>query len=326
MPRDIKLDCYSFQLKKQLQAEDFKFEDFFSSFNTNNVQLTLQNQYNSFYADLLNYFGQEFRINDSETKGITIRSGDEFLVESASNVISGTLSGGDTGIGKNIQERENSTEGNQIDHFKIHSIPHFFQIWMPLDLNFCIVVVQSYTGESLSSMFLNHLQEHFNFKDLVTYNRVKFLPRNLVDDFRNNALIRSVTLKSSAISRPKRQALNPVLVEKEKLNVELVFKGFGRDSTWGELREWLLGENQGFLGVDLSNLNLEQPLDRVVEYSYQGRTTSGKLTNDYQIIPSVVITEHIELSQEFHPIFNSIKTYVTNFMNELIVESGYTRQ
>ncbi len=31
MPRDIKLDCYSFRLKKQLQAEDFKFEDFFSS-------------------------------------------------------------------------------------------------------------------------------------------------------------------------------------------------------------------------------------------------------------------------------------------------------
>ena len=37
-----------------------------------------QNQYNAFYADLLNYFGSEFRINDSETKGITISSEDKW--------------------------------------------------------------------------------------------------------------------------------------------------------------------------------------------------------------------------------------------------------
>lgn len=326
MPRDIKLDCYSFKLKRQLQAEDFTFRDFLSTFNRDEMELSLQNQYQSFYADLQNYFGQEFRINDSETKGITIRSEDKFHVDSNLNSISGTLSGGDTGIGKNIHERENSTEGNTIDHFKIHSIPHFFQIWMPLDLNFCIVIVQSYTGESLSSLFLSHLQLYFNMKNIVTYNRVKFLPSYLIDDFRNNAIIKSVTLKSSIISRTQREALNPILVEKERLNVELVLKGFGRDSTWGQFRDWLVGENRGFLGIDLSDINLNDPLDRIVEYSYQGRTTSGKLTNDYQIIPSLVITEHIELSQDFHPIFNSIKSYVTNFMGDLIVESGYNRE
>lgn len=326
MPRDIKLDCYSFKLKRQLQAEDFTFRDFLSTFNSDEMELSLQNQYNSFYADLQNYFGQEFRINDSETKGITIRSEDKFHVDSNLNSISGTLSGGDTGIGKNIHERENSSEGNTIDHFKIHSIPHFFQIWMPLDLNFCIVIIQSYTGESLSSMFLNQLENYFKSKRIVIYNRQKFLPNKLINDFKKNAVIKSVKVKSSVISRPTRQALNPVLIEKEKLHVELTFKGFGKDSKWNELKDWLTKENQGFLGVDLSEINLDTPVDRIVEYSYQGRTTSGKLTNDYQIIPSLVISDEIELNKDFHPEFNSIKSYVTNFMGDLIVESGYIRE
>lgn len=325
MPREIKLDCFNFKIKKELQKEQISFSEFFQTFNSSTSKLTLQNQYNAFYADLLNYFGSEFRINDSETKGITISSEDKYKIESELNFVSGILSGGDTGIGKKIHERNNPINGSPVDHFKIHSIPHFFQIWMPLDLNFCIVIIQSYTGESLSSMFLNQLENYFKSKGIVTYNRQKFLPIKLINDFKNNAVVKSVKVKSSVISRPTRQALNPVLIEKEKLHVELTFKGFGKDSTWNQLKDWLTSENQGFLGIKLSEINLDTPVDRIVEYTYRGRTTSGKLTNDYQIIPSLVISDEIKLNKDFHPEFNSIHSYVSKFMNDLIIESGYTK-
>jgi hypothetical protein len=325
MARDIKLDCYHFSIKKQLQTDAYTFQDFLSSFNPDEGTLTLQNQFNSFYVDLVNYFGSEFRINSTETKGITISSEDRSLIQSSFNTISGTLRGGDTGIGKKIQERGNSRGGNPIDQSKIHSIPHYFQMWMPIDLSFCIVVVQSYTGESLSGMFLHHLEQYFRSKEVVTINRQKFLPQRMIDDFRNNAVVRSVTFKSTKLQRQKRQAINAVLIEKENLNVELTLKGFGRDSTWAQFRDWLTGSDQNLLGIDMSSVNLENPADRIVEYSYQGKTQKGKLTKEYQIIPSIVITENIQLTSERHPDFNSIHSYVTEFMNELITESGYER-
>lgn len=325
MARDIKLDCYHFQIKKQLQNEEFLFRDFLNSFNPEGQTLTLQNQYNAFYGDLINYFGSEFRINSTETKGMTISSDDRFLIESQFNIVSGTLRGGDTGIGKKIQERNNAVGGNQIDQSKIHSIPHYFQMWIPIDLNFCIVVAQSYTGESLSGMFLQQLEQYFKSKEINTIGRQKFLPQRMVDDFRNNAVVRSVTLKSARLPRAKRQALNSVLVEKEKLNVELTLKGFGRDSNWAQMRTWLTGSNEELLGIDMSNVNLDNPADRIVEYSYQGRTTKGKLTKEYQIIPSIVISEEILLTSERHPDFDSIHRHVSEFMNELITESGYER-
>ncbi|WP_343635237.1 hypothetical protein [Fluviicola sp.] len=325
MARDIKLDCYHFTFRKQLHNGDYFFRDFLNSFNPDGQTLTLQNQYNSFYTDLVNYFGSEFRINVNETKGITISSEDTYLIQSNFNIVSGVLRGGDTGIGKKIQERRNSLGGNQVDQTKIHAIPHYFQIWMPIDLNFCIVVVQSYTGESLSGMFLQQLGNYFKAKNIITYNRQKFLPQRMIDDFRNNAIVKSVTFKSSRLERQKRQAINPVLVEKDMLNVELTLKGFGRNSSWAQFREWLTGSNQNLLGIDMSDVNLDNPVDRIVEYNYKGKTTKGKLTKEYQIIPSIVISDEIQLNEEKHPDFNSIHAYVCEFMNELIVESGYDR-
>lgn len=324
MPRDIKLDCYYFSFKKQLVQEEYYFEDFFNSFNPENGTIELQQQFQHFYASFKNYFGAEFRINKNETKGITISSDDESKIVSRDNIVSGFFRGGDTGIGKTIQERNRANGGNPVDERKIHAIPHFFLLWMPLDTNFCIVIIQSYTGESLSGMFMQQIENYFKSHDIRTYDRRKFLPKDLVDDFRNNAKVKSVTLKSSKFSRPKRQGLNPILVEKENLNVEMTLKGFGQDTYWNDLRNWLTQPSSQLLGVDLSNLNLDDPIDTIVEYSYQGRTAKGKLTQEFQIIPSLIITEEIELNAKKHPVFESINTYSNVFLQELIQEIEYT--
>lgn len=322
MPQDIKLDCYQFTIKKSASRDNYSFTDFYDSFTAPSGNSSLSEKYANFYDELLNYFGDTFKVNTKETKALSVKRGDEKYLNSGENIISGFFRGGATGIGKTIQERSNTVSGDEKDKTIVYSVPHYFLLWTPMDMNYGILVTQSYSNETISSLIMQSVEKFFSSKRLVMQKR-KFLPKSIMDDFRNNATVRSITLKTSSISRPKREALNPVLGELDKLKIDLKLKGFGSDTTWETVKEWVSNQN-GFLGIDLSDIDIDDNCDRVVEYSYQGRNSSGKLSQGFQIIPSLIITDSVEINNQNHVKFESINNYVKDFLVALKEEVGYS--
>lgn len=331
MPLDIKIDCYFFSIKRRntRNTTRLNFEEFYLDLLPGTVQIpTLALGYQAFYQELLDYFSREFRVNIADTKGVGIPQTAANNVTPNDNIISGFVYGGGTGIGKSLHARNDTATGNQVDKDKIHSIPHYFLIWTPSDLPYGIIIVQHYTGHDISKMFVQHIQNFFKDQYGVLWmQKQKILPDSLMNEFRNNAVIKSITLSKSAISRPKRTAMRPILESKEKLKVQLVIKGLGPDTTWDQISSWLSDRQNGFLGVDLSQLDLEEGADRIVEYNFQGRSSRGKLTKNFQIIPSIVITDEVTVDNvNRHPDFQSIDGYARGFLNDVITHVGYKIQ
>lgn len=331
MPLDIKIDCYFFSIKKRNSRNTTRlnFENFYLDLVPDTVtRPTLNLGYQTFYQQLLDYFSREFRVNTTDTKGIAIPRRAKKNVTPSDNIISGFIYGGGTGIGKSLHERNDTATGSPVDRRKIHSVPHYFLMWTPSDLPYGIIIMQYYTGHDVSKMFVQHIEDFFKEQYGVLWiQKKRILPDSLMNDFRDNAKIKSITLSKSTISRPKRAAMRPILEDKENLKVELTFKGLGRSMTWNQISGWMRDQTNGFLGVDLSNLELDQGADRIVEYSFQGRNSRGKLTKDFQIIPSIVITDEVEVDEaNRHPVFESIDEYARAFLDDVITHVNYKIQ
>lgn len=328
MAHNIIIDCFHFTIKKRYTdgSEQKTFLDIFKTFlaQGQTIETDLNNAYLQFYSDFRNYMGTSFKLNQKETKALAIHTDDLNQVSHSKRTITGVFRGGSTGIEKTIHERNQVSNGDNLDQLKISATPCFFKIWTPPDSNFGIAIVQSYGNEKLGGLFLDQFHRFLSTKGFGVFQTKKILPTDLIRTYKNNSIVKSITINKSALVREKREALNPMLVDLDNLKVDLVLKGFGSRFTWSQIEDYLKRNNNVFLGVEVDEIGMDEGYDTIIEYNYHGRSARGKMSTGYNVIPSLIVNSEITVQANGHPDLTSLNTYCNNLLDDLLVEIGYT--
>jgi hypothetical protein len=231
MSQNINIDCFHFTIKKKYSvgSEQNTFLDIFKKFlpENENIDIGLNNAYILFFSEFRNHLGATFKVNQKGTKAIAINPTDLNEVTHSKRTITGVFRGGTTGIEKTIHERNQVSNGENLDQLKVSATPCFFKIWTPPDSNFGIAIIQSYGNEKIGGLFLDQFNKFISTKGFGVFQRKKILPKDLIRKYKNNSIVKSITINKSALVREKREALNPMLKDLGNLKVNVVLKGLG---------------------------------------------------------------------------------------------------
>ncbi len=328
MPVNIKVDCYWFHIKRKGKRGHtaLMMRDLLKEFLQDGERLSQskRNCLARFHSSFRNAYSNEFQINDLETKGIAFNQADVTKVSATNNTVTGIFKGGGTGIERMAHERNNTNDGDSIDRYKVSTLPCYYKLWIPPNSNFGIAVIQSYGSDDLGGFFMKILGSYLSSIQFKIFESRRFLPQQMIEEYRTNSRICSLTLSKAVISRQKRAEINPLLEERDSTKISISLSGFGMGFSWNEFTESMAGRGTSFFGVDLSNLGMNDDNELVVEYEYQGVKAKGKYSTSFNIVPSLIINDQVDVNiGNNHPVFNSVDDYCTNLLEDLKVEIGY---
>ena len=171
MPHNLKLTIHQIGLRYKSKRNFLPFQQAFEHIIKR--EMDKDSIYTEFVKLYIESFNGAFKDNIEKTKSIIPENVGH---KSIKNIITGTIKGGITGIEQEVYEKSKPQEViAKIDREKITSLPHFFLLWTPVDLDTGILIMQSYSSGSVYSPFIENLQLFFRDYEL-TFTSHPFVP------------------------------------------------------------------------------------------------------------------------------------------------------
>jgi len=327
MSHTLKLNIYKIALKTKFSSNDelISFRDFYeNNFNNETKSLDKGELYKNFSFEYFKSFNNKFLINSSETKGFVPVS-DKTLFSRSQNVFDGMLKGGITGIDMEVYSRDNpeASEG-KIDKDKISTLPYYFLLWTPYDSNFGILMVQSYTDNSLTAVFKEHLKDFFNKYNLTLVDNPHY-PEDVKNNFLKHSNIYRVSYIKTGLSETAKTKFNPVFASYKNLKIELTVSGLNESPN--DFLDRFRFKTGGFLGVNLSEIEIlnNEDYETVIYYKDEnGKRTHAKISNNLEITPNVILDDSLKEDGTDYPDYKKIRTFCSGVLEQLKKELKYT--
>lgn len=265
-------------------------------------------------------FNSKFVINGEGTKAIAIK-GLNTIPEK--NIIDGMLIGGLTGIEQDVYKTQNSTNTNKsIDNDEVAALPYYFKLWMPLDSNVGVLMVQSYTETGVVSLIKDKIEHFFKQKNYI-FSDTKFVPKEYKENFKKYSTVNKLILTKTQMSQKARGALNTLFAAFEGLKVEIRVSGFdvSIDKFWQQINK-----NKP-LNADLSEFEMQNAGEYNVIATYKdenGRQAQACLTKEFDILPNIILSDGIKEEGKEYPNYKRIQKHTDAILEEIKKEIGYT--
>ncbi|MDO6803656.1 hypothetical protein Q4595_14475 [Wenyingzhuangia sp. 1_MG-2023] len=326
MAHQLKLDIFTFTLKKHRDKEDTKitFKDFFISnyFTEDYEKREKKDYYNKFVSDFLDTFENKFALNKEETKGIHSSKLEAFPNK---NIIDVFFNGGKTGISQNIFDQGNGTKNEgTINKEKVTTLPFYFKIWTPYDTDLGIVMIQSFTDSGVNSLVLDQLSKYFSSKK-YKFNRNKFIPKEYKEYFRKGSNIYKISYDNLGLSKESKEEMCPGFAEHENLRINISITGFkgDPDTTLGKMRKEIFNKKI-VKALDLDN---PEKFETIAHFkSSSGSTAQARLNSNIDISPTYFLSNELKEEGEEIPSLSKIRKFTDEFLEKTKIEIGYTPQ
>lgn len=324
MGHQLKLDIFTFTLKKHRDKEDLKvtFKDFFNKnyFTDDYEHRDKKDYYKKFVSDFLDTFQNKFALNKEETKGI---HSSDLEVFPNKNIIDGFFNGGKTGISQNIYDQGNALKNEgKIEKEKVTTLPFYFKIWTPFDTDLGIVMIQSFTDSGVNSLVLDQLSKYFSSKK-YQFNRKKFIPEEYKNMFKEGSNIYKISYDNLGLSKESKEEMCPGLSEHENLKVNISITGFKGDpnSMIGKIRKDIFNKKI----VDALDLDNPKKFETIAHFKNQsGNTAQARLTSNIDISPTYFLSNELKEEGEEIPSLTKIRKFTDDLLEKTKIEIGYT--
>jgi hypothetical protein len=318
---NLKLEIFRISLKEIGGSKsDLKlFKELFEKIDSNKAEA-----YNKFVAQTINHFDNAFILNASEDKGISTSEGNNFKIGFEKNVINGEFKGGPTGIEQEILKTNNNKEKiGSMSHDDIATMPFYFKLWTPFDHNTGVLMIQSYSNTTVSSLVKTHITKIFNtfgYSLIITPE----IPNSLVDKYKNDSKVYKVAYVKERLTKSKRKLLNPIFTDFENLSIRIEVSGFKKDVNdfWSKF-----SEPKKKIGSNLKDFDIKEEEDYEV-YAYyidsEGHKSYATL-NRQDIKPTVFLPSAIKKSEKQTFDFELIINHTDSILEEIKKKIGYTK-
>lgn len=295
---NLELSIYTFTLNEKFKREDFlDFNEFyrknFSKDGENPHLLKPEELYKRFVGMILDEFQHKFWLNKDENKGISTTSID---YKHGKSIIEGIINGGNTGYGHQIYNILNNEETvGEISENQLASLPYYFKMWTPPDSQVGIIMIQSYSIGSISTILIEFLTSIFA-KYGATFRKIIHIPNELKDSYLKRSTVKKVTFTSTIENQDSRKKFNRAFEDSDGLKITISVEGLKKRNIKTFFEKF---NKTNPIGIDLSELGMEDANDYETKFYYEdedGRKAHAKIKDKFEIRPTIVLP--IEISNE----------------------------
>lgn len=313
MASNLKLEVFRISLKKKNKrgADLCCFQDLFDVIDPQKSKA-----YKKFIQDFIKYFDGEFRLNADKNKGISSSNARSHKINVSNNVINGKVYGGPTDMEQSIYKRNNAKQQTGIlKTDDITTLPFFYKLWTPYDYTTGVLMVQSYSNETITKLLQHHLQkfiQQYGYSLIFT----PYIPKEVLEHYRENANVYKVTYVKDGLSKSKRKLINPIFTEFEDLKIRIEVSGFKKSihDFWDEFNANLP------ISSNLEDFDIREKDDYTVVASYvdrEGHKASTSVKRDFEVNPTIFLPDTLKKENSNLFDFNKIVTHSDKLLEDI---------
>lgn len=322
MATNLKLEVFRISLKKK-NASKLALYDFKELFDC--ISKDKKEAYTGFVKGFIEYFNNEFKMNRDENKGISTSSDNKYKFALTSNTINGEVYGGPTDMEQTIYKRKNSKKHTgKLAHDDIVTVPFFFKVWTPYDHNTGILMVQSYSNETITLLVKHHLNKFiqtFGYSLIIT----PHISKAAAKKWEEKSHVYQVTYVKERLTKGKRKLLNPLFTEFDNLKVRIVVSGFRKSIDDFKAAFNKDGKN---IGSNLEDFDIREQDDYEVIAHYmdeEGHTSQTCAAKNMISNPTTFLPETLKQNGGNYYDFDKIATHTNGMLTDIKKEIGYKK-
>lgn len=283
--------------------------------------------FKKFFEFFLKKIDNTYHTDDKRKKAIGVKpkkrgSQNQNTISFATDkkIIEGTIKGGRYGqkryIGDMTKPEEDHTE---IDYKKIVLDDFYFQLYCPLGSSKAILMLQSYTDDTVRDIFTSFLRDLFKTDGFYKPSITLFCPNSIKEEFKKHSLIKTVRFRDNIIVS---DIENNNTIDSKEVSIEIKITTHDEGiniKTFNKFRKALEK-----LGVKKPNVNkvmtFEDFADKVGTLANGSQISSFNLDSDFSITPTIYLRDKITLQLDDTPDWDSLKDYCSELLLEVIEE------
>ena len=267
---------------------------------------------------LVSFFDSRFKVNDENTKAVSITSNPQPRFASLNYTIDGMFKGGDTGIGKTIYSQQDATvPGSRIYRTDVPVNNYYYKLWMPFDGEDGILMIQSYTDMGCTATFRDQIEAFFISKDFKPkWNSM--IPSGLIDQYLRRSFINEIKIvyqtevrEAEGIFSSMRQAKKESWLK----NLHIPLGGLMQLENYQDRLQEQIVENVDY--------NPEHDLAKVFYEDENGKKASATINDLESIFPNIILPDDLKDTETEEPILDTIAQYTDGLLEQIKTEIGY---
>lgn len=325
----LKLNSYSIILRKHNEKKKNKSEvtflEFFETFKEpTDKKVTVNTLFNRFYKYYLQSFNSEFVKDKDETKAYS--PGDSLTRNPSNFLIDGIFEGGITGIEQSVQDQKRKNAKSKITKNDVAALPFYFLFWFPADVNYGIIMIQSYGSSTINSLVKDHLKKVFKKKGF-TFDDQMCISNNDKEEFLKHSVVHELSFLNTYESKNTGGEFSAFLGNSDLFQVEVKIKKLNKNTL--DFFDGIKKVKKGVQDfVELSVKGAKKISGSETKAFYKGENTqSHAIMSDFKnFIPSLILNNEIKEIGKETPELNKIRKYCQNYLKILQEEKNYGSQ
>jgi hypothetical protein len=196
---------------------------------------------------------------------------------------------------------------------------YYFMLYAPLDSKIGILIIHSYSTDSITDVFIDFLKDFFSNKERG-YKKPKserYFPKAIAEEFEKNSSIRKFSYSTRMIVDTLDD--EPIKVSKKEFNIKIeavAEKNINRS----ELEKWLrtlqnsvlsIGKGKkAFKDFEKEKVSLQNDITK--------KETPFEIQKDFKIKPVIYLdSTKVKMNEEGIPDFNSLKNFCFTLMEDI---------
>lgn len=233
--------------------------------------------------------------------------------DSGKFIIHGQIEGGAYGRVRNKTSTKNKTEKTGVNENDAITDDFYFLIYLPPASNKVILMIQSYSGDSIDSVmkifFKNFLSVSGVFKPAKIS---RFVPESIINDFKNKSMVSNLKFTTEVLGKTLLNRSSKLKQRKFRVTVQITpIEG---DFTVDEFEDSINSISQ----VVVTKNRLKDFLRK--KGTLRDITTNSQspfvLGSDFEIQPVIMLSKYIDFKEDKMD-FEKVKTYCMELLNEI---------
>ena len=329
MAHDLKLHIWRVLLKSTSGSDDkIKNDELFKRIRLKVEANEKADSYLLLLEQFIKSFNGEFKKDKKNRKSFAPLVA-EIKCYSKKQIICGFFEGGTTGIEQTVKPNKNYEElGTSVGNDDVVGLPYYFQLWIPIDTNYCYLMIQSYTeiNTGIAGPFFEHFDHFLRDYAYSCKSKEVRVPKPIVDLFIDHSVIVEMDILRDKTSSTDRNKFNPSLVLCDKMKIRITLSGLR--IPFSIFRKSFHKDKKGNpFFIDLSAMGIIDPNDYIAQVKYHdsvtNKETKASLTDLLNIHPTIILPDEIKRKDSDYPDFDKIFVYCNEQLKILQLEDGY---
>lgn len=236
----------------------------------------------------------------------------DLRIHTEMHVIEGELEGGKFGRKRNRRSISNKKDNSPVKKEDAITDKFFFLLYVPLEHNKMVLMVQSYADESIDGIIRHFFQNLFKKEKVFNAPKVdRYVPPSIIDDFKKSAAVSGLSFSTQVPSKTLLE--KSVNVVNKHYKVEVKITPIDQPLSMDEFDNAKSPiQNTSIGGLTLANFKRRVG---ILQDSKTNKTSPFSLDSKFDIKPVIPLSKYITFGTDEEKNFELIKDYSFKILN-----------